>query len=82
MLTPPGPGAKSLNVLSGMTTRAAATVPYPRPVATVEVRGRLPGRGEPSLENRRRRVARFQITSSTPSALRASPSWLPAWVAR
>jgi hypothetical protein len=50
------------------------------PVATVEVPAAFPAGESRVSKIDVGELPRFQITCSTPSALRASPSWLPAWV--
>ena len=79
VLMPPVPGANSRSVLSGMTTSARPLFPF-QPVATVDVPTAFPAGDSRVSEIDVDELPRFQITCSTPSAVRASPSWLPAWV--
>ena len=79
VLMPPSPTANSCSVRSRMTTSASPLFPF-HPLATVDVPTVFPA-DESRVSKIDVGVApRFQITWSTPSAVRASPSCAPGAV--
>ena len=73
VVIPPTPGVNSRSVPSGMTTTARPPLPG-QPAATGEVPAGLPAGVKRLSKIEVFAAPRFQITCSTPSFVRASPS--------